>query len=310
MPRFLWTMLPPEVRAAVETRMNAHVVDATSADHTNAAVAEVLEFDNRNRVFIKGVQVPAGETTYQAAQLAKEARVLPHLPHGTAPTLSFLIDVHGFRLIATEHVTGHRANLEPDSPDVEIVAHELATIAVNPRMTRSPIRTMPNLAHCLAAEEPWRRLAALNPDGLDRWTFDRLRDFADREPDTVAMCEGNALLHNALSRSDLVVYRHRWLCVLDWRHAQLGPPWVDLATFAALLIENGHPPEQAEAVVKRNPVWAAADPAAITAHAVQTYGSWELRRILRPHPVNTMRAAAWRVWAAFRWHGFRAKHRL
>lgn len=302
-------MLPPEVRAAVETTLNAHGLEATPAEFTNAAVAEVLELDSRHRVFVKGVQIRAGEVNHPGMQLAKEARVLPMLPHGAAPTLRFFLDVGGFRLVGTDYVAGRRPVLDPGSPDVEIIAHELAAIAVNPRMSRSPISTLPNLAYSLAAEEPWRRLWALDPAGLDGWTADQLHGFAAREPDTVAMCAGNALVHNGLSRTDLLVYRGRWLCVLDWRHAQLGPPWVDLATFAVLLIEHGHRVEEVDKVVARNPVWATADPAAVTAHAVQTYGSWELRRVTRPHTFHTAKAAAWRTWAEFRWNRFRAKHR-
>jgi aminoglycoside phosphotransferase (APT) family kinase protein len=142
---------------------------------------------------------------------------------------------------------------------------------------------------------------------MDEWPAAHVTEFAYREPVAATMCAGRALVHTAIDPAELVVDPSGAVCVLDWRHAHLGPAWADLA---ALLVEHGHDPDDAEEVVSRNPVWRTAATLAITSHAVQTYGLWELRRHIAHHATYPVKAAAWRAWAIHRWRQVYVRMRI
>jgi hypothetical protein len=219
--RFLWSTLPPVVRQAFHSRLSARIVDSIAAEHTTAEMSELLELDTGNQVFVKCVQVPPGQRTHPGLQLATEARVPPVLPHGAGPSLVFLLDGREGGSL--------RPNTFPAAaptcpPAAAMSGWWRAGWRRSPSTHACPFpdRHLPTFAYCMAAEEPWTGLYGLNPPDLDDWAA-ALLGVAYREPDTVAMLAGNAFIHNAITVTDLVLYRDHWLNVLAWRHAQLDP---------------------------------------------------------------------------------------
>jgi hypothetical protein len=75
--------------------------------------------------------------------------------------------------------------------------------------------------------------------------------------------------------------------------------WWVVCGVASLLVSG--------AVVPVAAVWRAGDPAAITAHAVQTYGLWLWRHALSQDLLEQARAQMWRVWARHRWRQTRPR---
>jgi hypothetical protein len=126
-------------------------------------------------------------------------------------------EADGWLVAGFEHVDGARADLSPDSPDLDLLDTVLKELAE----TRGP--------GDLPLFSPAARLGFEPP----------------------AM-RGDSVVHTDLNPANLIVTR-AGVRVVDWAMAAKAAPWVELALLAPWLIGSGHTAEQAEAWLARHP---------------------------------------------------------
>ncbi len=108
----------------------------------------------------------------------------------------------------------------------------------------------------------WGKVRRERPARLDGWSARHLDRLAGLEAEAPAAAVGDTLLHLDLRADNLLLTRDR-VVVVDWPHARVGAPWVDLLFFApSVAVQGGPPPEE---LLSRYPPARHADPAAITA---------------------------------------------
>ena len=169
------------------------------------------------------------------------------------------------------------------------------------RLTPSPIAARPIATLGKDGFRGWRTLAA-DPAAaapLGGAVRDRLDELAAIEATWTAAAEGNALVHGDL-RADNILLTPDRVVFVDWPHARIGAPWLDLLFLLPSAAVTGTDPEE---------VWATyhpargADPDAVTAVLVALTGFF-LHQSVLPPPQNIERVREFqRVQgeAALRW---------
>ena len=153
----------------------------------------------------------------------------------------------------------------------------------------------------------WRRLRGERPsrlNGVDEWSrrhLDTLVAIEDSIDDALA---GDTLLNYDVRADNILLTPDRtWF--VDWPHACLGPPWLDIVAFApSVTMQGGPPPED---VASRHSAYRADDGDAVTA-AVAALAGYFTHHAAQPPPpgLPTVRAfqdaqgAAARHWLASR----------
>ncbi len=126
------------------------------------------------------------------------------------------------------------------------------------------------------------------PEGLDEWSgrnLERLAELESRWRDAVA---GATLLHGDV-RSDNLLVTTSGVVFVDWPHACVGAPVLDLVAWApSVVLEGGPPPE--ELLALHGP--ASAVDRDVLAVLVAAFGGFLVRHSLQPPPpgLPTLRA--------------------
>jgi aminoglycoside phosphotransferase (APT) family kinase protein len=236
--RLDWRDLPRPVRRRIAELAGAQVTAEISATSGfSPGFAAVLELADGRGVFVKAVSAEQNPTSPELARA--EIRVAAALPAQVpAPRLLWSADDGDWVLLGFEVVHG-RAPETPWRPDdLAAVLAAAGTIGAAPLADG---HDLPRTADQLAADfTGWRRLAGLDTDERVRvaelggrvgaWAQDRLDDLLAWESETGRVLAGEALVHGDL-RADNVMLDHEngrvWL--IDWPHASVGAPWLDLA---------------------------------------------------------------------------------
>jgi aminoglycoside phosphotransferase (APT) family kinase protein len=253
--RLDWPEVPGRVRASVEVWLESPVVSAAS----------------QSAGFSPGV-----------AALPEEAPV---------PRLLWSHDEGegGWIVLVFEDVEGR-------NPAVSWRAEELdetleALVALSELLTPSPL---PPDAVGAAGEWSvvsgayWRRLREDRPARLDAWSTRHLDRLADLEAEAPSAVAGDALLHLDV-RADNLLFTPERVLVVDWPHARVGAPWVDMVFFApSVAMQGGPPPEE---LLARHPHARRAGTGALTA-VVAAMAGFFTREGLQPAPpgLPTLRA--------------------
>ena len=159
----------------------------------------------------------------------------------------------------------------------------LLTPSPLPRTTVSGVDGWP-----IIAGGHWRKLVEERPARLDGWSLRHLDRLAELEAEAPAAADGDTLLHLDLRADNLLLTPDR-VVVVDWPHARVGAPWVDLLFFApSVAMQGGPPPEE---LLSRYPPARHADPAAITAVVCAIAGFFVGEGLRPPAPgLPTLRA--------------------
>ncbi len=305
--RLRWSDVPGRVRGAVEARLAEKVVAATSSlGGFSPGVAARLRTSGGRRVFVKAAgPEPNPDTPAAHRREAEIAAALP--PDVPAPRLLWSYDEgeEGWIVLAFEDVDG-RNPAEPWRPvELDRVLDALAALAelltpspLPPTMVGSTSKwSVVNGLH-------WRKLAEERPARLDGWSLrhlDRLAGLEAAAPEAVA---GGTLLHLDVRADNLILTPDRAVLV-DWPHARVGAPWVDVAFFAPSVAMQGGPlPEE---FLSQYPPARRADADDVTA-VVAAIAGFFVREGLQPAPpgLPTLRAfqaaqgEAARAWLARR----------
>jgi aminoglycoside phosphotransferase (APT) family kinase protein len=264
--RLDWADAPAWLRAAVEGRLGARVVEAvTQATGFSPGLATRLRLADGRRAFVKAV---GPEPNPDSPSLHRvEGRVMAVLPRSApAPRLLGSLDQAGWVALAFEDVDGVHPSL-PWRPDE--LRRVLAMVTEMARVLTPAPAGMPRIGERLEdGFRGWRRLAAAHAAGaddlasLDPWAARHLDGLADLEAGWAEATEGPTLLHSDLRADNLLLTPTRVVAV-DWPWACVGAAWVDLLLLLPSVTMQGGP--DPEATFAAHPVAAGADPEAVTA---------------------------------------------
>ncbi|MCZ7418307.1 phosphotransferase [Verrucosispora sp. WMMA2121] len=285
--RLRWAQLPPDVRSAVEEILGDRVVEAVSQPGGySPGTADRVRTANGRRAFVKAASPAQNPDTPDMHRA--EARITARLPE-YAPTPRLLgchDDGHWVALVLTD-VDGRHPVTPWRTDELDAVLDALHRMAT--ALTPSPVTEVPVIAERLADEfAGWRRIVDDPPPEMNPWArahLDELRSWADRG---LASLTGDTLCHVDLRADNLLVDRTGRVTVVDWPWAARGPAWLDTAMLLLdVRLQGGH---DTEALLRRLPLTAAADPDAVTGLYAGLAGFFTDRARLPPPPgIPTLR---------------------
>jgi Phosphotransferase enzyme family len=220
----------------------------------------------------------------------REAIVSAALP--AAPLFPRLVDSYddgAWVGLAFEAVDG-RPPRHPWEPR-ELASVLQALGAMHEALTPSPVlRLEPAAVYWRTLFDGWAGLAAMAepPGPLDPWARAHLPRLAELEATWPAASGGTTLVHGDI-RSDNVLVTTDGVVFVDWPHASIGTPVIDLIGWAPSVVLEGGP--QPEALLAAHRPTRDADPAVVTALLAAVCGFF-VSRSLRPPPpgLPTVRA--------------------
>lgn len=253
--RLDWRDLPRSVRTRIQELAGAQVTAETSATTGfSPGFAAVLELADGRGVFVKAV---SPEQNPESPELARaEVRAAAALPAQVpAPRLMWSGDDGDWVLLGFEVAAGRPPLLPWRADELEVVLWALDTLADAEPL---PGHALPRTPDLLADDfRGWSRIAALPGADLDRlagwagetggWVREHLDVLVSWEQDATAACAGSALVHGDL-RADNVLIDHDHdggrVALIDWPHASVGAPWLDLAfMLPSVAMQGGGEPQ-------------------------------------------------------------------
>ena len=304
--RLRWEDVPARVRSAVAVRLGSEIATVASQPSGFSPGAAVrLRLADGRRLFIKAA---GPEPNREAPRLhRREAMVVAALPpDAPVPRLLWSHDEgdDGWVVLAFEDVEG-RHPTQPwrdDELSSVLEALEALSVVLTPPPSRADVGRVADWGVLSAGR--WRQVRNERPPMLDAWSARHLDALVALEAGATVAATGETLLHLDLRADNLLLMPERVL-VVDWPHARVGAPWLDLAFFAPSVAMRGGP--DPETLLARSAAGRVADPEAVTA-AVAALAGFFTCQALRPPPpgLPTLRAfqAAQgieaRAWLSFR----------
>lgn len=290
--RLDWRDLPRSVRTRITDLAGAQVTAETSATTGfSPGFAAVLELADGRGVFVKAV---SPEQNPESPELARqEIRAAAALPAGVpAPALLWSDDDGDWVLLGFEVAPGRPPLLPWEPTELRQVLDAMQALA-----TAEPVpgHDLPQIAEQLVEQfQGWRTLAsgpadALAPlddwaDGTGAWVREHLDRLVAWESDAVAAAAGTALVHGDLRADNVLIdHDHGRVALIDWPHAAVGAPWLDLAfMLPSVAMQGGGRPQD---LFWAEPVAAGLDPAHLRA-TVAGLAGYFVRSALLPAPVG------------------------
>ncbi len=274
-----WSELPLPVRQQIEDLAGGRVVAAESCEGGfSPGFASRLTLASGRRAFAKAMDAAAWP--FQATMHADEARVAARLPDGLpTPRFRGWTDDGQYVILVFDCADG----AEPARP---WRAAELAQVAgaisrFSQSVTPSPVR--------LLADQPriggWSELASdaagTKCAGWVRpWAAARADWLAELESAGLQAAQGDTLVHfDALPHN--ILRTDSEVLLVDWPHARLGAPYIDLLMVLASAAGDGLDPEP---VLQAQPVGRDAGPAAIDGVLAALTGFWLAGGLAEPEP--------------------------
>jgi aminoglycoside phosphotransferase (APT) family kinase protein len=204
-----------------------------------------LQFPGGTALFIKAV----GEELNPDSPVfhRREAKVAASLPMSSAwPHLLETYDDGDWVALAFQAIDG-RPPATPWRPE-ELEAVVAALERMHHALTPSPTDVVPSAALRLADTfGGWERIAD-NPEEtqrLDGWSRANLSRLVELESTWQAACAGKTLLHCDIRSDNVLIRPDGSVVFVDWPHASVGAPTLDLVCWApSVVLEGGPPPEE------------------------------------------------------------------
>ena len=290
--RIPWSDLPSRLRTEVERRLGSPVVTArTQIGGFSPGVAARLVLADGGRAFVKAVSPERNAITPSVYR--REARIVAAIPPAApVPRLLWTLDddPDGWVVLAFEDVEGRQPSLPWRADELDLVLDAMATLAGD--LTPSPLR--PPLVGDAAGsfggvdDLSWASLVAAPDPALDPWSARHLSRLAALEASAGEAARGDTLQHFDI-RADNLLLSADGVRVVDWPHAHIGQPWLDLVWFAPSVTMQGGP--LPEGLVRRYPPARDADPAALDAVIAGVAAYFTAGSLLPPPPgLPTLRA--------------------
>ncbi|MCR6689333.1 phosphotransferase [Cellulomonas sp.] len=236
--RLDWRDLPRHVRERIAGLCGAQVsaeMGATSG--FTPGFAAVLELADGRGVFVKAVSPEQNPSSPDLARAEiRSAAALP--PQVPAPRLQWSHDDGDWVLLGFDVVHGRSPELPWRLDDLGAVLDAVGDLAeAEPLDGHGLPRTDDQLAEDFTG---WRRLAAGPGDDVDAlsrtlgevgsWVPDSLERLVLLEQDALPALAGDALVHGDLRADNVMIDSdHNRVWLIDWPHASVGAPWLDLA---------------------------------------------------------------------------------
>ncbi|NYF54479.1 phosphotransferase [Micromonospora purpureochromogenes] len=259
--RIGWADLPGHVRSAVQDVLGDRVVEAVSQPGGfSPGTADRVRTADGRRAFVKAVS--RARNAHSVALHRAEGAVAAALPP-SAPTPRLLgrHDDGEWVALVFADVEGRHPATPWRADELTAVLDTLAAMAA--ALTPDPVRHAPTAVERLTYDfTGWDRIAADPPADLDPWARAHLDDLRASAARGLAALDGDTLCHIDLRADNLLVDRAGGVTVVDWPHACRGPAWLDTALLLVNVeLHGGH---DTEALLRRLPLTAAVDPAALT----------------------------------------------
>ena len=281
--RASWESLPTQVRTAFEDWLGEPVIAAQTqlGGLSPGAATRILAASGR-RVFLKAV----GPTPNIRSPgfYRREAAIVPLLPASVlSPRLLWSYDEgeEGWVALAFEDIQGRQTTLPWIPAELDRVVACL--VELTDALTPAPMSAeQVGLAESwgVVTSSRWMRLAE-QADRLDDWSRQHLDVLVILEADAAAAVAGDTLLHLDL-RDDNLLLTPDEVMVIDWAHARIGAPWLDIVLMAPSVAMQGGP--DPETLIARHPATRSANPADITAAIVAIAGSLTYGGLQDPPP--------------------------
>jgi aminoglycoside phosphotransferase (APT) family kinase protein len=236
--RLDWRDLPRHVRTHIAELAGSQVTAEISATSGfSPGFAAVLELQDGRGVFVKAVSAEQNPVSPHLAR--NEIRVAAALPPEVpAPRLLWSSDDGDWVLLGFEVVHGRSPELPWRPDDLRLVADAVGALAdVEPLPGHGLPRTDDQLADDFTG---WRSMLDLGDadrqtvvargGDLGRWADENHEQLVRWEQEALRVCAGDSLVHGDLRADNVMIdqdHRHVWL--IDWPHASVGAPWLDLA---------------------------------------------------------------------------------
>lgn len=285
--RISWEDLPARLKAAIEAWLGEPVTMAkTQTGGMSPGLAARIETASGRQAFIKAV---GPEPNVRSPEFyRREAEIAALLPASVpAPQLLWALDEGegGWVVLALEDIDGR----QPTLPWVPEELERVIACLIDLTTTLTPSPLSPEQAGSaeswgVVTGGWWARFAREDPallDQLDEWTRRHLDALAVLEANASSAAAGATLLHLDTRDDNLLLTPER-VVVLDWTHARVGAPWLDIVLFAPSVAMQGGP--DPETLIHRHPAVRAADPDAITAVVAAIAGSLTYGSLQPPPP--------------------------
>jgi aminoglycoside phosphotransferase (APT) family kinase protein len=234
--RLGWQDLPRPVRARIAELAGAEVIAETgTTSGFSPGFASLLELGDGREVFVKAVST---EQNLHSPDLARrEIAVAAALPDDVpAPRLLWWDDDGTWVLLGFEALHGRPPAL-PWRPD-DLVRVLAAVDHLATTTPRSPHSLQPVTRTMAANFTGWAQMAGEPRELLEQaaalagepgvWALDNLDQLVALESGWADAAAGDALVHGDL-RADNVLLDGPTCWLVDWPHAAVGAPWLDLA---------------------------------------------------------------------------------
>jgi hypothetical protein len=245
--RMDWHQVPVGVRASIEHNLGRTVMTASSqSGGFSPALASRLTLEDGAGVFVKAIAAdevsgaPGGQALYR-----QEARIAGALPKAVpAPRLLASMESGGWVILIFEEIVGLPPALPWQPQELSRVLAAMAALASI--LTPSPIPAPP--ATVPGGVNGWALLCA-DPGafdelpGLGGWARTNLELLSDITSTSNRAHQGTTLLHTDI-RADNILLTDEGVVFVDWPHARLGAPWVDLVYFLpSVAMQSGGDPQ-------------------------------------------------------------------
>ena len=281
------------MRAEVDHWLGSRVVSAiTQPTGFSPGVAARLTADDGSRVFAKAVgpEPNADSPAFHRREIAIAAALPDSAP---VPRLLWSYDEGngGWVLLLFQNIDGRHPTQPWLLDELDRVVAAMEELAETLTPSPLPASVVGTADERFLGMRSWRRLRDERPSRLERvddWTrrhLDTLIAIEDSIDDALA---GDTLLNYDVRADNILLTPDRtWF--VDWPHACLGPPWLDVVAFApSVTMQGGPPPEQ---VVSRHSGYRAADPDAVTTAVAALAGFFTHNAAQPPPPgLPTLRA--------------------
>ena len=236
--RLDWRDLPRHVRARIAALAGAQVTAEISATSGfSPGFAAVLELADGRGVFVKAVSAEQNPASPDLARA--EIRVASGLPPSVpAPRLLWSDDDGDWVLLGFEVVHGRSPEIPWQADDLEAVLAALDVLGgTEPLAGHALLPAHDQLGEAFTG---WRSLAAMDREpqdalveqagSLGTWARSHIDELVEWEADALRAMAGTALVHGDLRADNILIDPdHFRVAFIDWPHACVGAPWLDLA---------------------------------------------------------------------------------
>jgi aminoglycoside phosphotransferase (APT) family kinase protein len=241
--RLRWSDLPRTVRADVEALLGASVVSTRSGvGGYSPSFASRCDLADGRRVFVKAVS--SEQNPDSPEMLRREMEVTRRLPESVpAPRLLHSMDDGNWVVGVFDYVEGRLPRVPWVTDELDLVI-DLVALLGSIEITPAIAELETAQARLASMFGRWKVMAADPPRALDRWARAHLDELVRLEADWPDAVAGDVFVHLDV-RSDNVLLTATGAVLVDWPHACIGAPGLDLLVMLpSVALEGGGDPEE------------------------------------------------------------------